>query len=957
MRTAPSQLVGRDSEIAEIEAMLAAAAEGAGSVVVVRGAAGAGKTALLDAAVHRARLGGFTVLRVRGSSAERELPFGLASRAFEPLAAEPVAVGAQSRSEAGSTADPSSGASRLSEARELPFARPLGEATPAGLHILHRALAHLASRAPVLLAVDDLQWADRQSLRWLSTLPQRVDHARIAVLLTVCPGEPCTDPAALDELLAASAVELHPADLGAQATAAVLQRALGTVPDASFVAAFTRETGGNPLVANELAAVLKDRAIVPGAHSAAVLDTMLVPRLASAVHARLRRISPQALGIARAVAVLGDEADVRRVTGVCGAEQPVVLEVTAALGRAGLLRVADESVAFAQPLLRDTLLQHMPCAERQSLHAASARVLRATGGRDDEVARHLLAAPAPVGPWAVGVLREAAAAARGRGEPGAAAACLRRALSEPVPEGVAASLRAELGRTESYLDLDSAIRHLTEAVARPAEPQAAAGAVRELAALLAITGRHEEAVGLVAAQGETALTEQALYSAELRLDRGATAQAAGEVLARLPRPVATDGVDEGRYLSLLAVRAARSGRSRARAVALAQQALAVLPVTPEAVRSVLRAVLVLAEAGRIEEAHERCDALVGHAERWGHRPCLAAARSLRGAVAHRLGRIPEAAEDTRGALEVFTGCGAPRHRGEAVGFLARLVEVLIDSGASGAVQEAADLLRRSELCDEVPDTWAGGALLLARGRLRIACGQPAEGLRDLQAVGRRLAAWGAENPAVAPWRSPAALALTMLGEPAQARRHAAEAVEQARRWGAPGPLGSALRTLGTVLGGTKGLAFLDESVGVLERSSARLELARSQAELGTALSRAGRPVPARRALRAALELAEECSAVDLARRSRVELSACGGRPPRSSGAQGVAALTAAELRTATLAAEGKTNRELAEALRVQLRTVEVHLTNVYRKLGIQGRGDLPAALRGDAAAPVGSRGR
>jgi DNA-binding CsgD family transcriptional regulator len=210
-----------------------------------------------------------------------------------------------------------------------------------------------------------------------------------------------------------------------------------------------------------------------------------------------------------------------------------------------------------------------------------------------------------------------------------------------------------------------------------------------------------------------------------------------------------------------------------------------------------------------------------------------------------------------------------------------------------------------------------------------------------------------ENPAVAAWRSDAAAALLMLGETSEARRHAAEAAEQARRWGAPGPWGGALRTLGAALGGPQGLAKLEESVSVVERSSARFELARSLGEYGSALSRAKRPVPARRALRAALDLAQECDCAELARRSRIELAASGGRPPRSPGRDGVASLTAAELRTAMLAAKGKTNRELAEILLVRLRTVEVHLTNAYRKLGIEGRNQLAAVLHGRTPSRTG----
>ncbi|MDJ0345181.1 AAA family ATPase [Streptomyces sp. H10-C2] len=942
MKMAPSGLFGRDREIAEVEAMLAGAAENAGSVVVINAGAGMGKTALLDAAVHLARRSGFTVLTARGSSPERDLPFGLVSRLFEPALPELVEAGLDT------------GADSLCGALEPPVTLPAGETPMAELHALNRALAYLASRAPVLVAVDDLQSLDRQSLRWLSTLPQRIDHARIAVILTLCPGEPCTDPAVLDELLAVSAVELHPADLSVPATSGVIERTLAVAPDRAFTAAFMREAGGNPRFVTELTAVLRDQGVKPTADAAAVFGDVSVSRLASGVHARLRRISPHALDVARAVAVLGDEADLGRVAGICDAEPSLVMEVSTALDRAGLLRVADRSVTFSQPLLRTTVIQHIPFADLQTLRVKTARILRSTGAPGNRVAEQLMATPARVldEPWVITVLRDAAEAALGRGEPVLATAYLSRALSEPMPDAMRTALLTELGRAEGYVDVTSAIRHLTEVSGHPAEPEGRAGVVRELADLLAVTGRHRAAVELVGARTDSPAADQALCAAELQFDSRATADAAAELMSRLPGKIPKGGVDEGRFVSLLAMRTAWAGRSRARAVALAQQALAVLPVTPDAVRPILRGALVLAQAGRTEDAYERCHALVGHAGRWQHLPYLAAARSLRGAVAHRLGRMPAAAEDTRIALELLIRCGAPRDKGAAVELLARLVEILVDLGDH---DRATGLVEQSDLCGEVPETWAGTALLLARGRLRVAAGHPAEGLRDLLTAGSRLPSWNVHNPAVAPWRSSAATALLMLGETAEARRQAVDAVEEARRWGAPGPSGVALRVLGVVVGGSQGLATLEESVSVLQRSTAKLDLARSLTEYGSALGRSKLPVPTRRALRAALELAEECGCADLAQRSRIELSASGGRQPKSTRMEGVASLTAAELRTAMLAAEGRTNRQLAEILLVQQRTVEIHLTKAYRKLGIEGRDQLPAVLQGHTTGRPGPR--
>ncbi|MEV6005952.1 LuxR family transcriptional regulator [Streptomyces sp. NPDC051976] len=929
METAQSELVGRGRELSRIGAALDGAARGAGRVVVVRAGAGAGRTALLLETVRRARGAGFTVLTARGIASERELPFGLTGRLFAPVA-------------------PGAGADASDQAAQL--------------MALHRELAALAARAPVLVAVDDVQLLDRESLRWLSALPGRVDHARIAVLLTLCPGEPCADPAVLDELLVDSAVELRPAALGAQEAAVLVERCLGAAPDPAFTAALLRVTGGSPLAVTELAAALRDAAVPPTADVTDVLDEIAVPRLAAAVHARLRRVSPHALAVARAVAVLGAEADPDRVAALCAATPAVVREVTAALDAAGVLvapgargavaldaagardaaglPAADTAVAFAQPLVRGAVLGQVPYAELQALRAEAARVLRETGAPEERVARQLMDLAAPAQPWAPATLRAAAATALTRGEPAAATAVLTRALDEPLALPERAAVLRELGHTAAHHDLPAAVAHLTAATRFPAPPEQQAGVVRELAEVLLTLGRRDEAAELLRGAGAPGGTAEA----ELWLGCAASGAAAADALAGSRRPDTKGGADEGRYLSLVALRTAWAGRSRSRAAAQAEQALGALPVTPATMASVLRAVLVLGQAGRVEDAVERCDALVKQAARWDHRPCLAAARSLRATLTHRLGRLPAAAEDARAALALLAGCGAPPGDGTAVEYLARLVDILVDAGE---YTEAAALLARADLPGEIPATWAGTALLLARGRLRAAAGQPAEGVRDLLTAGGRLPSWTVDNPAVSAWRADAAAALLHLGETNEARRQAAETVELARQWGTPGPLGVALRALGRALGGSEGLAALEKSVSVLERSPARLELARSLTEYGVALGRAKRAVPARRALRAALELAQSCGCEEPARRARIELSASGGRPPKSvPGAEGVAALTAAELRTATLAAEGRTNRELAEHLLVGLRTVEVHLTNAYRKLGIDGREQLPGVLRG-----------
>jgi len=193
------------------------------------------------------------------------------------------------------------------------------------------------------------------------------------------------------------------------------------------------------------------------------------------------------------------------------------------------------------------------------------------------------------------------------------------------------------------------------------------------------------------------------------------------------------------------------------------------------------------------------------------------------------------------------------------------------------------------------------------------------------------------------WRAEAALALFATGDAEGALRTARAELALAERWGAPRALGRALRVVGQLTGGADGLDLLRRSVDVLDGSPARLEGARSLAELGAALRRAGRRQEAREPLARALDAAEVCGAAELARGVGTELRAAGFRPRRSR-LVGVEALTPSEARVAELAAGGASNREIAQALFVTTKTVEVHLTSAYRKLGARRRTDLARLL-------------
>jgi DNA-binding CsgD family transcriptional regulator len=232
----------------------------------------------------------------------------------------------------------------------------------------------------------------------------------------------------------------------------------------------------------------------------------------------------------------------------------------------------------------------------------------------------------------------------------------------------------------------------------------------------------------------------------------------------------------------------------------------------------------------------------------------------------------------------------------------------------------------------------------ARGRYRIGAGRVDRGVADLVTLGAHIREIGlVDNPVDYPWRRFAAEGLYQLGRTDEAQALAEENLALARGWGVRSAIGAALRTCGLLRGGEDGLVVLRESVAVLAEANARLEYAKSLVELGAALRRANNRAEARELLREGVELAHRLGSVPLAARGNEEIAATGARP-RTLLLSGVESLTASERRIAELAAGDQSNKEIAQALFVTVKTVEMHLSSVYRKLRIGSRRELSAVL-------------
>ena len=398
-------------------------------------------------------------------------------------------------------------------------------------------------------------------------------------------------------------------------------------------------------------------------------------------------------------------------------------------------------------------------------------------------------------------------------------------------------------------------------------------------------------------------------------------------------------------LSVLAYHDARAGRPAAEVVPLARKALADgtilradLPAVPYPVGAGLvptSTVLAMADLDEVLTVYE--DALA-EAHRHGLPLAFGAVKVFRAFALRWRGDLGEVEAEAREALAAAEVWGATaRFAQHAAAFLA---DSLMEQGR---LDEAAAVLAGAWPGEAPP----GSTRLLFLGdsarRLRLLRGDLAGGLEEMLEAGRLFEEVGSRNPAFIAWRSPAALALLQLGRRDEAGPLAEEEVELARTWGAPRALGAALSAAGLVEGGERGLDLLEEAVEVLRESPAKLEHAKARMELGAALRRGNRRADAREQLRHALELATICGATALAARAERELIATGARPRRIA-LSGVESLTPSERRVAELAAEGPTNREIAQALFVTQRTVEVHLDEHLP----QARDQLALAARGRA---------
>ena len=928
-----STLLERDSELAVVEAAAADVLSGKGSLIIVEGEAGIGKSSILRHAVAVSKASDLIVLTARASELERNYPFGIVLDLFRPLLRDGVARDVLFR-DAASLATPIFEGSLDLEVN--------GSADPfPTLHGLFWLTVNATEQGPLAIIIDDAHWADDASLRFIHYVAQRLEELPVLILIGQRPRQGVSedDPGGL---LAShsDAIHLRPSRLTQGAIAKMVQANGIDDPDKSLGRSFWEMTAGNPFFATELLRVTRDSNtegvdLVPGE---AVPETV-----SRSILSRLKRIGDASHRIAEALAVLGDGATMGDVVSLAGIDDEAAAAAVRRLVDAAILD-PGKSVAFIHPIAQSAIYGAMSAPIRAQAHRAAAVLLRGRGAPSEAVVVHLLATEPAGDAEVVAILRRAAQGAIARAAPTVAQTYLRRALAEPPKEGERPGVLLDLARADAAIGTERTVDRYREALEGITDPIQRAEVMLELGhslinavdwegaadafqqGLAQLGGRHPHLAGRL----EAGFVSAAFVSLTRR----------GEAEKLLQRVVSEDPIDEGHRELAAWAAFQRTGAvtSTAREMgALARRALSGAP--PEdlvrAGQLIEVAAGVLLATDQLEDEVQVLTTAIETVQRLGLQAKFGTYSYCRAWPLYYMGRLSESIADAQAAI------GAHELGWET--FFPATCSVLGWAHIErGEVEEAARVI---DLDDARWSQRLDYQLLvpITRGRVAFERGSFEEAARQFDLARQGGEITGLNTPVPPDWRTWMTITLSRLGRRDEARRLAAEALELAERWGASWPIGIALRAAGVAEGGADGIELLRRAVDQLAAGPARLEHARALIVLGEALRRSGKTVDARESLIQGADLAHGMGAGNLEARARRELLASGARPRRYA-VTGVDALTPSELRVAQMAALGRTNREVAQSLFVTPKAIEYHLANAYRKLGIRSRTELSRAL-------------
>jgi DNA-binding CsgD family transcriptional regulator len=907
-------LLGRETERAAIERLLADARVGTSGTLVVSGDPGIGKSALL--AYAAASVGEMRVLSARGVEGEASIPFAglleLLRPVLEHIDGLPAPQAAALR--AALAIGPGVGGERL----------VIGAATLG-------VLASVAEERPLCVLLDDAQWIDQPSAEALLFAARRLlaDPVAIIAALRAHEASPLAD-AGLPVIVLAGL------DLAACEALLARERA-DPVPVGSAERLF-RATGGNPLALIELAGEAEGVAasLVEGPLPIATT----VERAFAARASRLGDMARRSLLLAGAAST-GDLVPIARAAGLLGVDITALQEAEAA----GLVVVADGHVEFRHPLVRSAVHSAADPAERRAVHAALAQTL--TGERyADERAWHLGAAAFGPDDGAADALAHAAARARVRGAHAAAAMAAERAARLTAADGVRGRRLLEAAANAWIAGSGvHAVSLLDEAepLARDDDVGIEIAELRGHVVLARGDAMRARQVFLTAAQ---LAAHDPRRAALLRAEASFSSLWAGQVEPMLNDaraacaglPAHDEGIEAcAAHIALgmaLVLSGAGNEGPRTLRAAVTMAGYERLSEGPLLGRWAIVAPLFLREARTARESIAR--ALASARER-GLAGALSTLLHQVGRDAATTDRWPEARASYHEAAELAHHNGQPGEESAALAGLAWL-DAREGREDSCRAHAASALALAREYGRGLFETWA----LAALGDLELALGRPAEAIERLTDVTATLERLGIADVDLLP--APELVeALVQCSRGEEAAAAAAVYRDRAAAKGQPWALARAARAEALVASDAAFPELFDEALRWHEATPDTFERARSELAYGERLRRARRRGDARLHLRNAFTAFRQLGAESWAERARLELAAT-GETTRKRDPSTLDQLTPRELQVALDLAAGLTTREAAAKLYLSPKTIEFHLRSVYRKLGIASRADLTAAF-------------
>lgn len=910
-------LLGRQAELRRLAQLVAGAREGQSGALVLRGAPGIGKSVLLDHAVAEAR--GMLVLRASGVGSETELAFSGLSELFRPLAVRLDAL-------------PAPQAAALAGALGL---GPAAAGDPLTVAVAALSLLALGAEDRGLVAVvDDAHWLDSASLEALSFAARRLGAEGVALVFAVRELEQSVlDDAGLPELVVPGLDEPSAKEL-------LQSAAPGLRPD--LVEIVLETAAGNPLALYEI-----PRALSQGTAAGENPEVEPLPTGALLEREYMRQLDAVP-GLVRRVLVVAASAQPDETDGLIRAVPAVgaSLEDLEWAEAYGILSL-EGGIRFRHPLLRSAVYHGAPLPDRRAAHGALADAL-GTCGASHRVAWHRALAQAAPDEATAAALAQAGADALHRNAPSAAAKAFELAADLTPEPGERA--RRLLSACESLVlagRAPRAVELLDRALADADDPGLRLEIQQLHGRTLVATGDGLGAHALLA--GEAARLEsvdpaqaailyvEASYGA-LVSGRPLDAREDGERAFALAREV-------GGATLLAATLALAQGLIHTGEVARGTDALeaclrALEHADPvRAAQPLIGAASFLGVLGREEESRAICLHLVSTFRTLSAPGLLCLPLATLTHLEWRLGRWQESRSTGTEAVELGRSGGLEGFRAFALTGLARL------DGSQGNVAEgrrlAAEALDFSvRIGSETGVAYALAALVLGA----LSEGDAAEAVAHGLQLARFYAERGYRSPGTFQWQADVIEAQVLTGNSEGAGQLLASFSEEARATRHPWALSAVARCRGLVADDDSFEHEFAEALQLHARYRHPFERARTEFMLGERRRRARRRTDARAPLRSALAVFEALGARPWAERARDELRACGSRPRRRA-PDAADTLTPHELRVAQAVARGAKNREAAAELFLSPKTVDFHLRNIYRKLGVRSRTELANAMR------------